>query len=543
MGTVYAAHDQATGELFAIKILTAATEGHRLRQEFRAAVDLHHRNIVRLYELGWSSGRPYLVMELVDGADIVTAIRRDVEKGRISTSGHERLRALLGQLAEALHFLHTCDRVHGDVKASNVLVTPEDRVVLVDFGLSRDLVDRSLEGTSVRSSTSGGTPSYSAPEGTLAPARDWYAFGVLLYLAVHGELPAVVGPDAWHPRGDDDDLADLFRCLTALDPSRRPEGAEVMARLGRGLPRTVEQPGEELVGRTDELAQMQHALASHAADPFVLTVSGVSGVGKTALVRALLRNLHGAKGYAVLAARCHEREAVRYMGLDALMTALVRHLGRLPSQVVPYLIPRHIRVLAQLFPRLFELPAVADAPTSTPLRDPQEVLRCASIALKELLCRLADRGPVAIWLDDLQWIDADSVIVLGEVLRGPEPPRAVFVFSYRSEDPGGFRRLQALFHTASPELARMSVELAPLSHDDAAALARGVLCTESLLTPARKRVNSPARVGRGAAGVTEALASGVGRGGAWRGVRPPSCGRTHRRARRSRRDDRVGRRG
>lgn len=482
MGAVYAAHDAKTGEPFAIKVLDDDGAGHRLREEFRTAVDLRHRGIVRLYELGCAAGRPYLVMERIEGVDIVRSIHRDARPGEPHSSPRVRMRALLGQLAEALHFLHRSNRVHGDVKASNVLVTAEDRVVLLDFGLGSDLVDRHSEPTWSRSASPGGTPGYRAPEATLSPARDWYSFGVLLYLAVHGELPTVTGTGAWRASPGDADLRDLFHRLTASDPSDRAGGTEVLTVLGRDGSQVVEQPGATLVGRTDELARMHRAARARAECPTVLTVSGVSGVGKTTLARAFLRELQNDFGYAVLSARCHEREAVRYMGLDALMVATVQHLGRLPTQVVPYLLPRHIRALAQLFPRLLEVTAVADAPPSATVRDPQEALRCAAMALKELLCRLADRSPLAIWIDDLQWIDADSVNVLGELLRGTEIPRALFVFSHRSEDPSGARRLDALLHTAAPDLARTSVELAPLRRKDAVALACSVLSSDSLQT-------------------------------------------------------------
>ena len=209
-GTVYQAYDRQRRGLVALKMLTRvdATGLYRLKQEFRALADLSHPNLVSLYELLCEGGRWFISMELIAGLEFVQyvvqspphdggagAALASIESedgpqqpgGVLTSTGVARLEAALRQLGEGLQYLHAAGRLHHDIKPANVLVTPEGRVVLLDFGLVTEF------GTGREDTIDFGTPAYMSPEhGTAAgftAATDWYSVGVMLFKALTGTLP------------------------------------------------------------------------------------------------------------------------------------------------------------------------------------------------------------------------------------------------------------------------------------------------------------------------------------------------------------------
>ncbi|AMV29122.1 Serine/threonine-protein kinase PrkC [Gemmata sp. SH-PL17] len=190
MGTVYRALDRTTKGLVAIKVLrTKISENHsvhqRLFQEFRAATQLEHPNIVRALDIGIDGSISYLVYELVEGANLGDRI---VAAGKIPEAEAVRV---ITQVAQALHYAHLHQVVHRDIKPDNILVLPDGRAKLTDFGLAKDY-NNDLDLTSHASAL--GTPNFMAPEqfgnAKTADARcDVYALGATLYNAVTGKLP------------------------------------------------------------------------------------------------------------------------------------------------------------------------------------------------------------------------------------------------------------------------------------------------------------------------------------------------------------------
>ena len=173
------------------------------------------------------------------------------------------------------------------------------------------------------------------------------------------------------------------------------------------------------VGRLHELEQLRLAAERSIERSVVVHVQGPSGVGKSALVRRFVEDVE--RTAVVLAGRCFERESVPFKALDSLVDALTQHLRGLPKAEVDALLPQHAAALARVFPVLTRLDSFADARITDPVTDRNEIRRRAASALREMLGRLAKRRPLVLWIDDLQWGDADSAVLFRELVEAAGP--------------------------------------------------------------------------------------------------------------------------
>src|SRR5689334_10893605 len=188
MARVWAAEDPVLRRRVAVKILdpTLANDEHvrqRFRHEAIAAAGLGHPGIVATYDTGEDDGVAYIVMELVGG----TTLRRLLdERGRLDIDEAADIGA---QVADALTHAHSRGLIHRDVKPGNVLVEPDGRVKVTDFGIAK------AAGTSelTRAGAVVGTARYLAPEqvegGPVDARTDVYALGLVLYEMLSGQTP------------------------------------------------------------------------------------------------------------------------------------------------------------------------------------------------------------------------------------------------------------------------------------------------------------------------------------------------------------------
>jgi tetratricopeptide (TPR) repeat protein len=542
MGVVYEAHDRQRNESVALKTLPQlrADTLYYLKQEFRALSGVSHPNLAALYELFAVGEQWFFTMELVRGVNFLqyvcpalppaSAVESTVSylppgPGLSETAdpgtrtvlaveaaapaappGPEpraapqfgRLRAALAQLAEGVCALHATGKLHRDIKPSNVLVTPQGRVVLLDFGLVTEL--EQPPGLAAEQEVAG-TFTYMAPEqatgGPLSPASDWYSVGVMLYEALTGRRPFLgsrsqilkdkLSAEPWPPRtfapGVPEDLDALCQQLLRRRPEERPTGADVLRRLGAAaaVPEEVAVPRPAggrgpFVGREHYLGALADAYrATRAGRAVTVYVRGRSGVGKSLLVQRFLEDLAGREEAVVLAGRCYECESVPYKALDSLVDALSRYLARLPPAEADALVPRDVPALARLFPVLRRVEAVAAAQRrGFEVPNQQELRRRGFAALRELLARLGARRPLALFIDDLQWGDVDSAALLSDLLRPPDPPTLLLLGSYRSEYAATSPCLQGLL-AARPATDCRDLAVEPLAPAEAQRLARELL--------------------------------------------------------------------
>lgn len=201
MGTVYKAMQRGLNRPVAVKVLSsqAATEAQSLRfeREAQALAQLSHSHILAIKEYGHSQGRPYAVVDFLDGQDLSALLEQQLRLGQ--SLSIERICEIFQALASALAHCHERGVVHRDIKPSNIFLESETgRAVLIDFGLVRH-----LDSQDDRLTVTGevvGTPYFMAPElfgqgeqQACGPEADVWSFGISLFYAVSGQFPFQTG--------------------------------------------------------------------------------------------------------------------------------------------------------------------------------------------------------------------------------------------------------------------------------------------------------------------------------------------------------------
>ena len=488
MGVVYEALDRHRGSSVALKTLPRMEPValYRFKHEFRSLSGLSHPNLVPLYELISEDGTWFFTMEFVDGLDFIASLRTPHPGlatdlgGSDAATGTARqqfqsfnitaLQSALRQLAEGVQALHSANIVHRDLKPSNVLVRRDGHLVILDFGIAKEMSARS---SPVPSVTGGplslpsdatfsaltndrdivGSVPYMAPEqasgGEVAAASDWYAVGAMLYEALTGRLPFL--GDMWtilaKKQSEDpvaprvlcpdvpENLSDVCMALLRRNPAERFGHDQLMAQLSsdkRSRGPIVSRPSA-FVGRHMQLATLATAYEQLEKDRAVtVRIRGRSGAGKTALAERFLAGLP--LRTTVLSGRCFEQESVPYKALDSVIDELCRRMVALSEPQLKHLIPEDIAALARIFPVMGSVDAIGRACHGRPeIPDVRELRRRGFRALGEMLHRLGEMAPLVLLIDDLQWGDVDSAALLMSFLDAPTPPRLMLIACYRTE--------------------------------------------------------------------------------------------------------------
>lgn len=189
MADVFRARDLMLERSVAIKILHETYSDDqsfqdRFKQEARAAANLSHPNIVTVHDFGFDHGQLFIVMEHIPGKDLKTILR---QRGRYSV---EEAIPLMVQACAGIGYAHRAGLVHCDIKPHNMIVTPDGRLKVTDFGIARAL---STILPDERADVVWGSPQYFSPEQAVgeapSPASDVYSLGVVLYEVLTGALP------------------------------------------------------------------------------------------------------------------------------------------------------------------------------------------------------------------------------------------------------------------------------------------------------------------------------------------------------------------
>ncbi|MDQ0577383.1 protein kinase domain-containing protein [Agromyces albus] len=248
MGEVWQATDLVIGRQVAIKILKDEYLGdpgflERFRAEARHAALVNHEGIANVFDYGEEDGSAYLVMELVPGEALSTVLEREHV---LST---DKVLDIVAQTAAALQAAHAAGLVHRDIKPGNLLITPDGRVKITDFGIARiaDQVPLTATGQVM------GTVQYLSPEQAsghpASPTTDIYSLGIVAYEALAGRRPFTgesqvaiamaqineTPPDL--PVTVSEPVRNLVYACIAKNPADRPQSAAHLARAATALRR------------------------------------------------------------------------------------------------------------------------------------------------------------------------------------------------------------------------------------------------------------------------------------------------------------------
>ena len=520
MGIVYRAHDKRHGHQVALKTLQRMGPQSlvRFKQEFRALADIAHPNLASLYELHSDGSTWCLTMELLNGVEVLEYVWSEhatlqaktnvtAEAGserRLNADRMARLNDVLKQLAMGLNELHRAGKLHSDIKPSNVFVTTEGRLVLLDFGLISEIA----EDTRKAAESIQGTPFYMSPEQVqrrpLTAASDWYSVGVMLYEVLTGQLPfdgaavnVIMKKISQSPtppiecRSDIPiELNDLCVGLLSTDPEKRPTAVDVLRVLGAdALADQIEGTSEssqsvELVGRESHVELLNQALADVVdGGNRSVFVHGFSGMGKSALIRHFVDRVRQDERTILLEGRCYEQESVPFKALDSLVDSLAEFLRSLPKAERLVLMPKDTLPMVRLFPTFGQLDEAADEENKPSIdnADQNELRQRTLFALRQLFRNLANQRTVVLYVDDLQWGDADSSELLADLMRPPEAPPILLLGSYRREDidtSPALLKLAESYNKGQDQPQRENVGVDPLSESDASRLASMLISSQ-----------------------------------------------------------------
>jgi serine/threonine-protein kinase len=201
MGVVYRARQKSLDRIVALKMIlrgddASSSDIARFRAEAESAAQLHHPNIINVYEVGEFEGRPYFSMKLIEGTTLAKRLAEGPLPSRLAAE-------MLAPICRAIGDAHRRGVLHRDLKPSNILIDNESRTYVSDFGLAKRLstvsANNGVDGpTDIHLTLTGailGTPGYMAPEqaagrrGQISAATDVYALGAILYAMLTGRPP------------------------------------------------------------------------------------------------------------------------------------------------------------------------------------------------------------------------------------------------------------------------------------------------------------------------------------------------------------------
>ena len=448
MGVVYRAKDQMLNRTVAIKLLHEDQEQTHsakfLLHEAQAAARLNHPNIVGLYDAGEDSGRPYIVMEFIEGVSLRQLPLRDVNSAV----------KIMGQVCSALEHAHQNGIIHRDLKPENILIAGDDQVKLMDFGLARttDVPVENFQDTII------GTIAYLAPEilqgEPASPQSDLYSLGLIFYEMTTGHHPfngdnlmaiisqqlyAAVVPPSTYNIAISPQLDAIILKLLNKSPAKRFSSTSELIRLLDRLSSQVEGHGSgsfptvktgvldriargRLVGREKEVEELRDLWGkAQAGNSQVALISGEPGIGKTRLVKELEAVAEVSRGI-ILRGICTSENAAPYAPIIQILETI---FSRTDIPEFPSLILSDLITISPLMQTKF--PGISPNEALGMLGEQQRLWESFSAAIEII----GQDHPILFVIDDIHWADDATLSVLQHLTRRLRKIRIVIVLTYR----------------------------------------------------------------------------------------------------------------
>jgi serine/threonine protein kinase len=475
MGEVWRARQVSLNRAVALKLIRAGhlatpTDVQRFRLEAEAAARLDHEGIVRVYEVGEHEGRHYLSMELIEGASLAEQIGDGAWTLQATHAARRQrdIAGLIAAVARAVHHAHQRGVLHRDLKPANILIDPQGRPHLTDFGLAKILEhDSGL----TRSTAILGTPGYLSPEQAagrsteVTIASDIYSLGAILYELLTGRPPfcgastvetlrLILDTEPRRPRNLNPSVAgDLevisLKCLEK-EPSRRYASAEALAQdLERWLRR------EPIQARP--ATPLERTVKFVRRHPVTVGLSVALGLCLVLGLAATTWQWRRAERQRDASQRLNERlelqraEDLFESGSASLALAvLARHLRDHPAHRTAQ--ERLVNALSQ---RTFLLSTKAPGGPTNPLADPQLSFRHALSPDGARLATATNAGVIAVWETaagrSLLEISAAHTNVIRSVAFSPAGERLVSASADRTAKLWDSATGRLLFNLSHPD--------------------------------------------------------------------------------------------
>ena len=508
-GIVYKARDTVLNRVVAVKMLKSAVASEeaysRFMIEAQAVAKLNHPNIVSIYDIGKEDGKQFFVLEFVDGESL-RDLMETYPEGKCDIDTVLRIGM---DVCSALQYAHSEKVLHRDIKPENVMIAKEGTTKLMDFGLAKMVGQPKVtqEGVIV------GTVAYVAPEvalGKSADARsDLYSLGAVLYEALAGKPPfqgddpikVIFGHihDMPVPLGRLNSkvpqaLADCVMKLLEKEPEKRYQSTEDLLKTMREIseeflketlvpthkpsivvpvPRPIAGREIQLIDRVEEMNLLRQAVDKAVrGEGSLVFLCGEAGIGKTRLTREL-RAYARLRGMQVLYGRCPALFRMDGVPPYVLWSGVLRDYLEAGSPEQLYrVVGFYPAEVAKLVPELKQ--RLAAIPQSLPISPEHERDRLFE-AVSQFIINVSKEGPLLLVLDDLQWTDQTSLLLMHYLARGIYKTPLLLLGAYRETDIDEKHPLSPVLTELNRERLLQSVSLKRMPFKDVSEMIRQIL--------------------------------------------------------------------